>query len=99
MVLKLRICRTLKRDGFPERRSEFEGLSSFKTHDFDTLLHLSGLEIKIKERFLLEWSTVRSWNPESRYNRVVSMNRIETLNRKREVLSIINATRILMNVL
>lgn len=99
IALKHRVCRTLKWDTFPESAGDFKGLTSFKTHDLDLLLKLSGIESKVRERFLLEWSIVRTWNPELRYSRVLSMNRIETVRRKSEVLSIINATELLMNVL
>jgi len=44
LALKARICRTLKWRGFPEKRNEFEGLQTFKTHDLDVLLSLSGRE-------------------------------------------------------
>ncbi len=99
IALKLRVCKTLKWESFPESKKEFEGLASFKTHDFDNLLHLSGIEGEVKELYLLEWSTVKTWNPELRYNRVVSMNRVETLGKQREVSDIINATKTLMKLL
>ena len=99
MILKLRICRTLKWDGFPERRSEFEGLSSFKTHDLDNLLHLSGIETKIKQSYFSEWSTVKTWNPESRYSRVTVLTKSEVLQKKSQVWAIINATKTLLSAL
>jgi hypothetical protein len=68
--LKLRICKTLKWEGFPETTKEFEGLQSFKSHSLNTLLKLSGVEEKIKLNYLAEWSIVKQWNPESRYHRV-----------------------------
>ncbi len=99
IVLKLRICKTLKWEGFPDSRREFEGKLSFKTHDFDILLQLSGVESKVKQSYLSEWSTVKTWNPELRYNRVVSMNRAEILRKRSEVADIISATKTLMNAL
>lgn len=99
MILKLRICKTLRWEGFPELRKEFEGLSSFKTHDFDNLLHLSGKEEKVKQLYLSEWSLVKTWNPELRYNRVMSLSKSQTSKRREEVADIISATKILMNVL
>ena len=96
IALKHRICRTLKWDTFPESAGEFNGFTSFKTHDLDKLLKLSGVEKKVREGFLEEWSIVRTWNPELRYSRAVSMSRIETANRKSEVLNIINATEIIL---
>lgn len=65
--LKLRICKTLKWQGFPESNGEFQGLSSFKTHDFDVLLRLSGIEDQVKTHYLVDWSDLKPWKPELRY--------------------------------
>lgn len=46
--LKLRICKTLKWEGYPNTNNEFKDLRSFKTHNLDVLLTLSGIEEKIK---------------------------------------------------
>lgn len=67
LALKARICRTLKWPAFPEKRNEFEGLQSFKTHDLDVLLRLSGREQYIKVTLFPEWTIVSQWNPEARY--------------------------------
>lgn len=67
LALKARICRTLDWHGFPETRSEFQPLASFKTHDLDVLLSLAGRERKIRTSHLAEWSAVASWDPEVRY--------------------------------
>src|SRR5437667_174196 len=56
IALKARIVRTLKWSGFPETRTEFEGLASFRCHDLDILLHLSGWE---ERRF---WPSGRRFN-------------------------------------
>jgi hypothetical protein len=66
--LKARICRTLKWAGFPSTAKEFERYKSFKTHNLDVLLHLTGIEDRIKTQLLAEWSAVAEWDPESRYN-------------------------------
>ena len=42
IALKARICKTLNWAGFPDKGKEFEGLGSFRTHDFEVLLRLSG---------------------------------------------------------
>ena len=47
LALKARICTTLSRPGFPEKRSEFDIFQSFKTHDLDVLLR-QGCEQYIK---------------------------------------------------
>jgi hypothetical protein len=66
--LKERICRTLHwQNGYPRTEAEFKNLTSFKTHDLDMLLHLSGIEDKVKNRFFSEWSIVTTWKPEIRY--------------------------------
>jgi HEPN domain len=48
IALKARVCRALKWDGFPSTNKEFEGYYSFRTHNLDVLLHLSGAEVKMK---------------------------------------------------
>ena len=63
LALKSRICRTLKLNEYPESRA----YQSFKTHSLDTLLHLSGREVKIKTVHLPEWSIVADWEPSLRY--------------------------------
>jgi HEPN domain-containing protein len=68
--LKARVCKTLKWPGFPSSQKEFQGYSSFKTHNLDILLHLTGAEDKIKSELFAEWSIVAAWDPESRYNPV-----------------------------
>jgi HEPN domain-containing protein len=70
LALKARICQTLKWTGFPATPAEFSDYKSFKTHDLDVLLHLSGLEAKIKTStsLLAGWSAVAQWSPESRYS-------------------------------
>jgi HEPN domain-containing protein len=70
LALKARICRTLKWHGYPSTNSDFKKYQSFRTHDLDVLLHLTGLEIKIKTDFLAEWSAVAQWNPAARYQPV-----------------------------
>lgn len=70
IALKNRICKTLKWSGFPQTRSEFQNYQSFKIHDLDVLLSLSGVETKVKTNYIAEWSAVATWNPEARYNPV-----------------------------
>lgn len=70
LALKKKICETLRWKGYPSTNAEFEPLKSFKTHDLDTLLHLSGVEKEIKEGMegFTDWSIIASWNPEMRYS-------------------------------
>lgn len=67
LALKRRICKIMNWDGFPNSKKEFEGLSSFKVHNLETLLRLSGQEKHIKKNFFAEWSVIIEWNPETRY--------------------------------
>lgn len=52
IALKARACNALGWRGFPESSKEFEGLQSFRTHNLELLLHLSGAEVE---------SNVSSW--------------------------------------
>jgi hypothetical protein len=67
LALKARICTTLKWAGFPETRGEFENYQSFKIHKLDVLLHMSGVEDKVKTSYPSEWAVVAKWSPEMRY--------------------------------
>ena len=87
--LKARICVTLKWAGFPSSNKEFEPFKSFRTHDLDTLLTLSGREAKIKPKFLVEWSAVTQWNPEIRYMPVGSVTKAEAVAMLRTVGSLL----------
>jgi HEPN domain-containing protein len=91
ITLKARICTTLHWPGFPESNSEWRDLTSFKTHDLDMLLRLSGRQA-IRTRYLADWSVVVGWEPESRYHRpgIVTPS---------EAKSMIESSRRLMRVL
>jgi len=67
--LKARICRTLHWNEYPTSGK----YSTFKMHDLDVLLHLTGLEDKIKLKYMAEWSIVVQWNPEARYKPIGSV--------------------------
>jgi len=75
LSLKSRICSVLKWKGFPQTRGEFHNFLSFKTHDLDVLLSLSGAEDEIKTKYLAEWSAVATWDPEARYNPIGTATR------------------------
>ena len=77
IALKLRICRTLRWAGYPSTRAEFNSYQSFRTHDLDVLLTLSGVEQKVKSRFLAEWSVVAQWDPEVRYKPIGTATRAD----------------------
>lgn len=78
-ALKARIVATLRWAGFPETRKEFERFQSFKTHDLDTLLSLSGREAKVKAGHMKQWSGVAQWEPEARYKPVGSAAQADAL--------------------
>jgi len=67
IALKTRIVKTLKWTGFPSDGGDFKDLQSFKTHNLNLLMRLSGWEARMKTRFAPEWLIVSQWNPESRY--------------------------------
>jgi hypothetical protein len=76
-ALKARICKTLKWAGYPQTQSEFQGLASFKVHDLEMLLRLSGKAGVVKGKYLAEWSGVMSWKPEDRYNPIGTANEMD----------------------
>ena len=69
IAIKARICRTLRWSGFPETSREWSEVKSLKTHRLETLLLFSGVESRIRTRYLVEWSVVERWSPEQRYER------------------------------
>ena len=77
LSLKARICDTLNWGGYPMTRKEFENLQTFKTHNLDVLLLLSGREHAIKQTHFADWSIVGAWNPEARYTAVGSASQAD----------------------
>lgn len=73
LALKARTCTTLKWPDFPETNNDFRNFQSFKTHNLDILLTLSGLESKIKLNHFPDWNNVNQWNPEMRYGPIGSI--------------------------
>ena len=67
IALKERICQTLGWAGYPDTNKEFEALSSFRTHDLDMLLRLSGVEHQVRTQMTGTWAGIRDWNPKLRY--------------------------------
>lgn len=67
IALKARICRVLNWPEFPRTKRDFKELQSFKTHELDVLLRLSGQEARIKENHFSLWNVVAVWKAESRY--------------------------------
>jgi hypothetical protein len=69
-ALKTRICQTLSWAGYPSTGREFRGYESFRTHNLEVLLNLSG----IRNNFSAEWLPVSAWDPEMRYKPIGSAN-------------------------
>jgi HEPN domain-containing protein len=91
-ALKARICRVLKWPGNPSTRKEFEGYQSFRTHDLDILLHLSGVEAIIKIRRFAEWSIVATWDSNVRYRPIGSAS-------SQDAADMIKSTKAILGVL
>ncbi|MGE3535969.1 MAG: HEPN domain-containing protein [Candidatus Tectimicrobiota bacterium] len=92
IALKARICRTLSWPGYPSTKGEFQNYQTFRTHNLDVLLRLSGVEEKVKTTLLAEWSAVVSWDPEARYKLIGSAT-------KQDAELMITAAKILSGVL
>jgi len=90
--LKARICKTLRWEGYPSSPKEFKDFGSFKIHDLDVLLRLSGVERKVKSQLFIEWSSVAQWSPEARYQPIGKVN-------KEDVQLMINSATTLLNKL
>lgn len=96
VALKARVCRALRWASFPETDTEFRHFRSLKTHSLEVLLRFSGVESKIKSKFLAEWSAVANWDPAARYR----LNQTVTPKTKRNDLKImINSTKRLLRAL
>lgn len=92
IALKHKICLTLNWDGFPSSNREFEKYKSLKTHDLDALLSFTGIEKEIREDYLLDWSAMKIWNLEARYNRLDEISSAEAE-------EMINSAKIIINAL
>lgn len=75
--LKWKICEILNWQEYPETKREFNDYRTFKTHNLDVLLHLSGIESHIKANYLSDWSIVAKWKPEARYQPVGKVKLID----------------------
>ncbi len=67
LSLKKAICKSLNWEEYPP--GKWENYRSFKIHNLDILLSLSGKEKNIRKTLFTEWSNVSQWDPETlRYN-------------------------------
>jgi hypothetical protein len=92
MALKAGICDTLSWSGYPSTRGEFQDYQTFRTHNLNVLLRLSGIENRIKVEFAAEWPIVAAWNPEARYLAVGATS-------EQDAMLIIEATIALLRIL
>lgn len=80
-ALKACIAKEAREHDFPDR----ELARKVRTHDLELLLRVAGLDVdseKEAERspeFEMNWTVVRDWNPESRYDLVVTAEKAEAL--------------------
>jgi HEPN domain-containing protein len=91
LALKHRICRTLNWSEFPMTLSEFQRLQSFKTHDLEILLRLSGQQGRINAQATPEWTVVSKWNPEVRYQQTTPTSQSDAEKMLRAVQIIVRA--------
>jgi HEPN domain-containing protein len=77
--LKARICRTLRRKGYPDSRREFDNYLSFRTHDLVVLLTLTNIEDRITNRHPAAWTRIKTWNPETRYRPIGTVTQQDSL--------------------
>lgn len=91
LALKARICRTLNWTSYPPT-SGHEKYRSLLVHNPETLLTFSGVESRIKPALATDWSVVKDWNPEQRYEPVGTVT-------ARDAADMIAATRNLLKVL
>jgi hypothetical protein len=88
LALKAVICRTLHWQDYLTSRD----YTTFKTHDLDVLLALTGRARFVKRRHAGHWSVVMQWKPERRYDPIGSVTRTESR-------SMIASTKHLLDVL
>jgi hypothetical protein len=90
-ILKMKIVEKLNWDGFPEINKEFEHYKSFRTHDLNVLLRLSGHEKLILGDLSMNarWQVAKSWNSEIRYQQIGTMTEMaakDILDATREII-------------
>lgn len=78
LILKLRIVKTLDWDGYPEG-GEFNDYKSFKVHNLNVLLRLSGLEKKIQADNVIyaRWQIANRWDSTKRYKAIGTVSNPE----------------------
>lgn len=64
LSLKKAICKSLDWQEYPPG-NKWDTYKTFKSHNLDILLSLSGKEKKIRKNLFTEWTSVSQWNPET----------------------------------
>lgn len=64
LSIKKVICKSLDWQEYPPG-NKWDNYKTFKNHNLDILLSLSGKEKKIRKTLFTEWSSVSQWNPET----------------------------------
>lgn len=67
LALKAKICETLGWRWFPDTGKEAADYRSFRTHNLEVLLYLSGVYERISVDLKEDWARVLKWQPELRY--------------------------------
>ena len=67
LALKAKICETLGWRWFPDTGKEAADYRSFRTHNLEVLLYLSGVYERIAVDLKEDWARVLKWQPELRY--------------------------------
>jgi HEPN domain-containing protein len=88
MALKARICATLGLKEYPEKGSRLK--EAFRTHDFDDLKLLAGMEqaFTANPSLLANWSVASKWKPERRYEPEGTYDQVAA----REILNAVSAS-------
>lgn len=94
LILKRKIVEVLDWDGYPDTDQEFKGLGSFKIHDPERLLMLSGLEKKMKadNNIWAKWQIASVWDSEMRYKpigKTTDADALKVLEATRQVVNFI----------
>ena len=92
LALKARICKSLH---WTHYRLDGAYGPFFKSHDLDRLLDVSGFSLKMKSKYLAEWSTVDFWKPEDMRYQPASKFQITP----QVAIDMINGAKKLVNVL
>ena len=81
-ALKAVICKRLNFVNYPDKSGDGEKVNIFKTHKFDILLALSGMEqdfsLLSPQRRAENWGILTKWNPDIRYEPIGTRGKSET---------------------